>query len=251
MKRRPHAALDKHSRYMKARKIERIVGARLELSGAKVLDIGAGSGFISEYFHSLVGRDGVVVATDRINQLQTSMAIEFHKVNDTNLPLEDACFDLIIYNHVIEHVGERNDQVHHLREIHRVLKPGGMVYLAVPSRWALIEPHYGLPLLSWFPRSLSSSYVRLMRKGKAYDCAPLGSRALRELIAEAGFHGEDIRLEAVRVFLEIERPGAVGACLRHTPEVLLRSLRAMIPMLVFVLRKKNTGSVGRGGATLS
>ena len=35
----------------------------------------------------------------------------------------------------------------HLREIRRVLRRDGLAYLAVPNRWALVEPHYRLALL--------------------------------------------------------------------------------------------------------
>jgi SAM-dependent methyltransferase len=38
-----------------------------------------------------------------------------------------------------------------LDEVWRVLKPGGLAYLACPNRYSLVEPHYRLPFLSWFP----------------------------------------------------------------------------------------------------
>ncbi|MEM8843116.1 MAG: methyltransferase domain-containing protein [Pseudomonadota bacterium] len=46
----------------------------------------------------------------------------------TDLALPDACFDLVIANHVLEHVDDRAA----LAEIHRILAPGGRALLTVP-----------------------------------------------------------------------------------------------------------------------
>jgi SAM-dependent methyltransferase len=55
-----------------------------------------------------------------------------------------------------------------LDEVWRVLKPGGICYLAVPNRYWPMEPHYRLLLLSWMPRSLANCYVRLAGRGTHY-----------------------------------------------------------------------------------
>ena len=47
-----------------------------------------------------------------------------------DLPLEDACFDAVSIWHVLEHV---NDPSSTLRTIARILKPGGVLALAVPN----------------------------------------------------------------------------------------------------------------------
>jgi len=46
-----------------------------------------------------------------------------------NIPLEDCSFDLLIANHVLEHV---EDDLRALAEIYRVLKPGGFAVLQTP-----------------------------------------------------------------------------------------------------------------------
>lgn len=46
-----------------------------------------------------------------------------------NIPLDDNTFDIVLCNHVLEHV---NDDIQAMREIHRVLKPGGFSILQVP-----------------------------------------------------------------------------------------------------------------------
>lgn len=46
--------------------------------------------------------------------------------------------DVILTNHVIEHVGEYESQLEHLNEIKRLLK-NGIAYLAVLNKWMLIE----------------------------------------------------------------------------------------------------------------
>lgn len=50
-------------------------------------------------------------------------------IDVTALPFEDARFDLIICSHVLEHV---NDDHKAMRELHRVMKPGGSGLLVVP-----------------------------------------------------------------------------------------------------------------------
>ena len=68
--------------------------------------------------------------------------------------LDDGSFDVVVSNHVVEHVGDREAQRTHLAELRRVLAADGLGYLATPTRWALVEPHFTVPLLSWPPRPL-------------------------------------------------------------------------------------------------
>lgn len=82
-----------------------------------------------------------VQAVDIVDNRVFKEGYQFQLVNNTMLPFEDESFDVVITNHVIEHVGESDAQLHHLCEIKRVLKKDGFAYLAVPNRWMLVEPH--------------------------------------------------------------------------------------------------------------
>ena len=57
---------------------------------------------------------------------------EFLKGSAYNIPFPDNFFDLVICSEVLEHLHEYNDAV---REMHRVLKPGGKLYASVPASW--------------------------------------------------------------------------------------------------------------------
>lgn len=56
------------------------------------------------------------------------------RADATDLPFQDASFDWIISNHVLEHI-EKEEQC--LLEISRVLKPGGTAFLTFPVNWEL------------------------------------------------------------------------------------------------------------------
>ena len=183
--RKPYADFDIISRREKARKIEAILSSVLELKGARVLEVGTGSGVIASHISECVGLEGTVIAVDVTDQLQIRNGFRFIQVNDTTLPFEDKFFDAVISNHVMEHVGDRKAQLHHVQEMRRVLKENGWGYLAVPNRWRLIEPHFKLPLLSWLPIGLRSTYVRLIGRGKVYDCNPPSYLKLISLFEEA------------------------------------------------------------------
>ena len=56
----------------------------------------------------------------------------------TNITYEDCLFDVILCSHVLEHVGDDRKA---MRELHRVLKPGGWAILQVPFLSVLETTH--------------------------------------------------------------------------------------------------------------
>lgn len=237
VERKPHATLDRASRLHKAKKIERILAGRIELTGARILDIGTGTGFIAEYLQGRVGPTGRVAAVDRVNQLKCSSGIDFSPVSGTQLPFENGSFDIVLSNHVIEHVGARDDQLQHLAEIRRVLARDGLLYLAVPNRWAPVEPHFKLPLLSWLPAALRSGYVRLAGRGQHYDCNPPSRRELLRLLADSDLRATEVTLDALRLMARGEIGGLLGRLIRRCPDAGLRLTMGLIPTMIFIVDK--------------
>lgn len=219
----------------------------------RLLEIGTGSGGIAHYFGSHPDLGCEVTAVDVIDQRLVHEGYTFTKVNDTKLPFTNGSFDIVLSNHVIEHVGDRSAQLHHLREIRRVLSTKGVAYLAVPNRWMLVEPHYKLAFLSWLPGPLRTPYLRLMRRGQLYDCNPLSLSQLNKLLAEAGFSWSHVEIEAFRETLALEGTNSKA---RHIfsklPNVLLHWLTPIIPTLICRLSDpKNQGNLPRSPYTQS
>jgi ubiquinone/menaquinone biosynthesis C-methylase UbiE len=237
--RQPHAILDRDSRRLKARKIARLVERARPLGGARVLDIGAGSGHIASNLGALVG-DGDVWAVDVNDQRRTTDGYSFKRVSGTALPFDADSFDVVLSNHVIEHVGERSAQLDHLQEIKRVLAPDGVCYLAVPSRWVLVEPHFRLPLLSWVPQRLRDPYVRAARRGSHYDCNLPTRGQVARLFSEAGFEHEEVTIPAMRVLSELEALSRPVRLLCSAPDPVLRMLLPLNPTMIFLLRAGST-----------
>lgn len=227
-----HVNSDEDLRRLKAEKVRRILSRRCELEGAAVLDLGAGSGLLTRY---LQPHCRSIAAADRDTAPFDVMGVAIEQIEGVMLPFDSGSFEVVIYNHVIEHVGDRSLQHRALREIWRVLVPGGILYLAVPNRWALIEPHYRLPLLSWLPQRLADAFVQHFRRGQWYDCNPLGRNELLHLMRGAGLEVEDASLEAIRHVVDLElRPGWKRSLIDLIPERLLRGASPMLPSFVMI-----------------
>lgn len=198
-----------------------------------MLEIGTGSGGIAHYFATHPSLTCDVISLDVVDQRQVTDGYKFMQIPDTNLPFEDARFDVVLTNHVIEHVGDQHAQLAHLREVHCVMRAGGVGYLAVPNRWMLVEPHYRLAFLSWWPQGWRSSYLRLMQRGRYYDCEPLQLAKLNALLEQANLRYEHVEIEAFRYMLEIEGTHSIGTRIASMlPNRLLATLRAVIPTLI-------------------
>ena len=243
--RQPHAVLDLPSRRNKGLKIERLLGLQHRHQPIRLLEVGTGSGGIAHYFGTHPNLRGEVTAVDVVDQRLVREGYRFVQVADTMLPFPDGSFDVVLSNHVIEHVGERPEQLKHLRELCRVLAADGVGYLAVPNRWMLVEPHYRLAFLSWLPRPLRTPYLRLMRRGQRYDCEPLTLPRLDALLAEAGFVWRHLEVEALRATLDIEGAHGPGMRLaRRLPDALIAGMRRMIPTLICRIGLQDSGSSG-------
>ena len=215
-------------------KIERLLALAQRPQPMRMLEIGTGAGGIAHYFGTHPTLRCKVAAVDVCDNRQIHEGYTFQQVDSVDLPYDSASFDVVISNHVIEHVGDAVAQDRHLEEIHRVMKSDGVGYLAVPNRWMLTEPHFQLKFLSWWPHAWRTPYLRLMRKGAFYDCEPLQMKQLERMLDAAGFHYRNLCIEAWRATFEIEHPVSFGArVLRWTPDALLTPLRRIIPTLIY------------------
>lgn len=234
--RQSHAVLNLTSRTTKALKIERLLGLASRPQPIRLLEIGTGSGGIAHYFATHETIRCEVTAVDVVDNRRANGGYDFHVVNGVILPFADASFDVVISNHVVEHVGDAEAQVRHLREIRRTMKADGVGYLAVPNRWMLTEPHYHLMFLSWWPQKWRTPYLRLMRGAGFYDCEPLEKRRLERMLGDAGLGYRNLCIEAMREVIGIERPkSAIVRCLAIVPDRLLEPLRGLIPTLIYRL----------------
>lgn len=115
------------------------------LAGKKVLDVGAGECVVSEALAAC----GVerVVAVDAVPKQMWAAALrartgdqfEFLIGDVTNLPYQDGSFDLIVGNLILHHIEPLQPL---LREIRRLLAPGGRFYAMEPAPLAGMFIHH-------------------------------------------------------------------------------------------------------------
>jgi SAM-dependent methyltransferase len=106
-------------------------------TGERVVDVGSGAGFDSFVAASLVGHGGAVVGVDMTQEmLDKSRAtvsqlafehVEFREGFAEALPVEDGWADVVISNGVINLCADKHAV---FTEIHRVLRPGGVLQFA-------------------------------------------------------------------------------------------------------------------------
>lgn len=143
-----------------------------ELEGRTLLDAGFGNGtFVAAFTEA-----GSIVSGIEINPVLFDIAKEnLLKLNITaNLksydghifPFEDNSFDYVYSTSVLEHV---TDAGMFLKEINKVLKPGGKAYISFPNRWTPKETHTGVWFLSYFPRSIAEIFLRKVLKRNSIE----------------------------------------------------------------------------------
>ena len=121
--------------YETARRVELIFGRLLEgvpLAGMLFLDAGSGGGHFSAMAE---GRGARVVSIDMGLNLLACVARRCNSARSVastlQLPFADRVFDVVLSTEVLEHTP---DPLQGLRELARVIKPGGRLLLTTPGR---------------------------------------------------------------------------------------------------------------------
>ncbi len=96
----------------------------------KVLDIGCGYGYQSEMFDNYYGIDYYKPAIEDAQRNYPNKTFEFMKIPPLKFPAN--CFDTVICCEMIEHIKE-DDGKKLIKEIYRVLKDGGILFLTTPN----------------------------------------------------------------------------------------------------------------------
>jgi ubiquinone/menaquinone biosynthesis C-methylase UbiE len=228
-----YASFNFASRLNKAKKIEAVLRDFKKLENLKMLDIGCGSGVVSSFLGKI---SKYVWAVDVKDERIIKKGFKFKKVKDEKLPFKDDSFDIIISNFVIEHLNDKNM---HIKEIKRVLKKEGICYLSAPNKWAVFEPHYSLPFLSYLPKMLADYYVKLATNWTGeYDIKPLSFSEYYTLFRKNNFNIINYTLKFAK------HPEKY--CIKHSfmlnivkniPYAILSKMNFIIPTYAFVLKK--------------
>lgn len=160
--------------------------------GDRVLDVACGTGIVARLAAERVAPDGTVAGADltpgmlavaRAVTSDSPIAVQWYETSAEAMPLPDASFTLVLCQLGLQFMA---DQRAALREMRRVLVPGGRAYVTVPAPTpffdimdAALERH-GLAPAAAFVRQVFSLN---------------DPRELERLFVDAGFSGVEVRID--------------------------------------------------------
>lgn len=129
------------------------------------LDLGCGDGILTDILFERIGRKPSLVGIDP-DPLETDAArkydfyVRLHTVGGSDIPEKAATFDYVLSNSVLEHIPDLEPVI---KEVGRVLKPGGKFYFTVPC------PNFHDNLSgSWAPGAKREQYLRSLDRRLAH-----------------------------------------------------------------------------------
>jgi len=173
--------------------------------GVKMLDVGCGSGWLADHFDDYTGIDGAPEAVREATAKGRNVALADV---DEPLPFDADAFDGVILKDLLEHVRE---PVAVVREVSRVLRPGGLVFASSPDAQRWVWDDY--------------THVR-----------PFSRKAYRLLFRDQGFEIEQVGYESVMPGI-----GIISARTKRKQRPRLLAASAWLPIVrrnVFVLARR-------------
>lgn len=123
------------------------IGYPVNPESATILDFGCGSGAVVAEERAaglhVFGCDTASGLDSAPKELMRGGILRPIDLSEYRIPFDDAEFDMVVSHEVLEHIQNYEAA---LREIRRVLKPGGISIHIFPSRYTPIEPHVYVPL---------------------------------------------------------------------------------------------------------
>lgn len=125
--------------------------------------------------------------------------VSFRQIALGRLPFQDRQFDACFCSAVIEHVGERSQQIAFTRELARV---SSAFFITTPNRWFPLDFHTITPLIHWLPQKIHQKILSWLGHefwSKTENLNLLGSDDLFE-ICQVAAPDFDVRIESISLF---------------------------------------------------
>jgi ubiquinone/menaquinone biosynthesis C-methylase UbiE len=212
-----------------ARRLVDVVGLK---AGQTVLDVAAGTGAVSRAAASAVGETGTVIASDVSDAMLAALesagadgerpgaaTIRILRCAAEDLDLPDASVDVVLCQQGFPFMPDR---VAVAREMRRVLRPSGVVGVAV---WAQGERLYPFDAYAEFVRDhlTDSEFAQRMARGSV----SMSPDSVASALTEGGFEGVSVSLQRLTVqwpTAEDEAHGIMGT--PFGPEISSLSVKA-------------------------
>lgn len=187
-----------------ARYYERLLEPLLELRGSgRALDVGCGYGYLTRRLARHFDTAGIDVSEAAIRKCRETLPhLEFavHEVEEP-FPMAPETFDVVTLTDVLEHLV---DPERMLRNVHRVLAPGGILYVTTPNlnrlrRWLYAEAdrrehHVSLMSRRALVDVLERSGFRVLRSWTYVSAYMLPGRFRSDVGPETGVLCEKVNL---------------------------------------------------------
>lgn len=156
----PEAWFFEHYRSAPQRVVDVLADAGVPLAGRRVADVGCGDGIIDLGLFALAAPEALigydiqptdVAALEReartygVIGSALPSGLRFESCDPHAVPADDAAFDVVVTWSTFEHVREPLSM---LREIRRILRPGGHLFLQI---WPMYHSGHGAHLWPWYP----------------------------------------------------------------------------------------------------
>jgi ubiquinone/menaquinone biosynthesis C-methylase UbiE len=181
-------------------------------AGMRWLDLGCGNAVLPAWHRAreqgLVARCSLVVGLDRyLPSLTKHATIAFRACGDiSQLPFADASFDLVTANMVVEHLADPAAQV---REIRRVLAPGGVFMCHTPNVFSyptivarLLPDAAKKPLARWLEGRRGADVFKTYYRANS-------PRRLRRVVEDSGLEHVEVAMILSSAVFALVTPLAV------------------------------------------
>ncbi len=197
---------------------------------SKLLDVGCGTGNMVAIY--CVGMENVQIfgvdSSCDPSEVQPFINYTKQNVDGSTLPYDHNIFDTVVLCHLLEHVRE---SVNLIKEVHRVLRPNGVIYIETPSVRSMLMPEL---------RFMNSQYAAInFFDDYTHNGRPQSIHSLFHLLDRNGFDVMEVEYARPKLWIVKGVRKAIVGLSKRNRRLLCQGLWYLSGWAVYGIARKN------------